>query len=101
MKKADVERIDENLGKEICQKAGINLMAIASIRKFGETYSADLKLLDHRKTEYLTTARAEARGQESIPDLIDELAEKTRKALKEREAEIRATSRRKSWIRYY
>lgn len=88
LQKGDVTRIDERLGKEICQQAGINLMAVASIRKFGQTYSVDLKLLDHPKNEYLVTAKAEARGQESIPGLIDKLAEETRKGLREREAEI-------------
>jgi serine/threonine protein kinase/predicted Zn-dependent protease len=94
LQKAEIDHIDESLGKEICQKAGINVMAIASIRKFGERYSADLKLLDHQKNEYLVTAKSEAHGQENIPELIDNLAEETRKALKERENEIQAASRR-------
>ncbi len=98
LQKGDVTRIDERLGKEICEQVGINLMVVASIRKFGQTYAVDLKLLDHQKNEYLVTAKAEARGQESIPDLIDKLAEETRKGLKEREAEIQATSRKTATV---
>jgi predicted Zn-dependent protease/TolB-like protein len=98
LQKEGIQRIDESLGKEICRQAGVNFMAIASIRKFGQNYSVDLKLLDHRKNEYLVTAKAQAQGQESIPGLIDKLAEETRKGLQEREDEIQATSRRTATV---
>ena len=39
--KANVEHIDESLGREICSRANINTLAMASIRKFGTIYAID------------------------------------------------------------
>ncbi len=94
LQKQDVERIDESLGREICRFAGIELMATASVRKFGRLYTVDLKVLDRKNNHYLVTASSQGEGKERIPDLIDELAKKTREGLKERQSEIRASSRK-------
>jgi tetratricopeptide (TPR) repeat protein len=93
MDKEDVDRIDEALGREICQKAKVSAMAIAAIRKFGEVYSIDLKVLDPQDNEYLFTAKVDGKGQESIPSLIDQLSEQTRKGFKEHVAEISVARR--------
>ncbi len=91
MGKADVERIDEAIGKEICSKAGIGALVTASIQKFGKLYIIDLKVLDPSKNEYLFTAKEEGEGQESIPGMLDKLSEKTRAGLKEKTDEIRTS----------
>jgi len=80
--KSEVERIDESLGKEIAQQANIDALVTASIRKFGKLYTIDLKVLDTRTNEYLFTTKEEGEGQESIPGLIDALAEQTRSNLR-------------------
>ena len=90
--KADVDRIDETLGREICQQANVKAMAIASIKKLGRIYTVDLKIFDLEKNEYLFTAREDGEGQESILSIIDILSEKTRREFKERASEIRAHS---------
>ncbi|MFQ5885126.1 MAG: tetratricopeptide repeat protein, partial [Thermoplasmata archaeon] len=92
--KGDVERIDETLGREICKQANVNALLMASVRKFGQRYTIDLKVLDPQKDEYLFTAREEGEGQENIPSMIDKLAQKTRVGLKEKAAEIHAASRK-------
>lgn len=94
----DVERIDEVLGREIGRKAQLNALAIASVRKFGEIYTTDLKVIDPQKDEYLFTASAEGRGQECVPAVIDSISRKTRAGLEERLSEIQATSRKVSDI---
>ena len=86
----DVEFIDEKLGREICKHANIQALAIASIRKLGNRYAIDLKVLDPRKDEYLFTAKEEGDGQESVFSMIDKLAEKTRAGLKEKAEQIHA-----------
>ncbi len=91
MGKADIERIDESVGKEICAKAGIGALVTASIQKFGKLYIIDLKVLDPSKNEYLFTAKEEGEGQESIPGMLDKLSEKTRAGLKEKADEIKAS----------
>ncbi len=94
----DVDRIDEVLGREIGRKAQLNALAIASVRKFGEIYTTDVKVLDPQKDEYLFTASAEGRGQECIPAVIDIISKKTRIGLEEKLSEIQATSRKVSDI---
>jgi tetratricopeptide (TPR) repeat protein/predicted Ser/Thr protein kinase len=94
MGKQEVDRIDETLGRAICQRANVNAMAIASVRKLGRRYAIDLKVLDPQKDEYLFTTKEEDEGQESIFAMIDRLAEKTREALKEKETEVQAASQK-------
>jgi pentatricopeptide repeat protein len=89
----DVDHIDERLGREICRHADLNALVIASIRKFGQLYTIDLKVLDPDKDEYLFTTKEEGQGQESIPSMMDRLSEKTRIGLREKAEEIRLTSR--------
>jgi serine/threonine protein kinase/tetratricopeptide (TPR) repeat protein len=94
MGKKDVNRIDESLGRQICQQANIGAMVVASIRKFGKLYTIDLKVVDPNKNEYLFTAKEEAEGQESIPTMLDKLSEKTRVGLKERVTQVKETSQK-------
>jgi len=92
MGKKDIERIDESLGRQICQHANISAMVVASIRKFGKLYTIDLKVVDPNKNEYLFTAKEEAEDQESIPSMLDKLSEKTRIGLKERVTQVKESS---------
>ncbi|HLB00236.1 MAG TPA: protein kinase, partial [Bacteroidota bacterium] len=92
MGKADVDKIDESVGKEICSKAGIGALVTASIRKLGKLYIIDLKVVDPSKNDYLFTAKEEGEGQESIPRMLDNLSEKTRAGLKEKADEIKKSN---------
>jgi len=92
MGKEDVERIDEALGRELCQQAGVNAMALASVKKFGRIYTLDLKLLDTEKNEYIFAAREQGEGQESVLTMIDNLAIRTRQEFNEQPDAIQATS---------
>jgi DNA-binding winged helix-turn-helix (wHTH) protein/Flp pilus assembly protein TadD/TolB-like protein len=94
MGKGNTDRIDESLGREICSRANVTALVMASIRKFDQLYTIDLKVLDRQKNEYLFTAKQEGIGKASIPGMIDRLSEETRVALKERTAEARRTSQR-------
>jgi tetratricopeptide (TPR) repeat protein len=70
----DVTRIDESLGQRICDAAGVRALVIPTVRRFGDLYTIDLKVLDTRSHRYVYTAREEGRGPESIPHMIDEVA---------------------------
>ena len=94
MGKTDVDRIDEALGREICGRANVNALVLASIRKFDQLYTLDLKILDPLRNEYLFTAKEEGEGKASIPSMIDRLSDKTRIGLKEKVAEIQAAKRK-------
>ena len=90
--RADAERIDEQLGREICKHASVGALVLASIRRFGDLYAIDLKVLDPIKNEHLFTASEQGKGKESIPAMIDRLSERTRAGLHEKADEIRAAS---------
>jgi len=88
--KKDVDNINEKMGMEICKQANIGALAVASIRKLGNRYAIDLKVIDPHKNEHLVTAKEEENGQEKIFAMIDRLAEKTRKGLNEKAEELQA-----------
>ncbi|MFL5406073.1 MAG: protein kinase domain-containing protein, partial [Myxococcales bacterium] len=90
--RGDVERIDEALGREICKQANADALVLAGIRRFGEVYAIDVKVLDPVKNEYLFTTGEQGKGKESIPAMIDRLSARTRAGLREKAEEIRAAS---------
>ena len=91
---AEIDRIDEALGRQICNQANVDNLAIASIRKFGRVYTIDFKVLDVKENEYLFTTSVQGEGQESVPSMIDRLSDRTRKGLKEKSADIQVASRK-------
>ncbi len=92
--KNDVVHIDEPLGREICQQANVNALVTASIHKFDQLYTIDVKVLDLQKNEYFFAAKENGQGKASIPAMIDRLAEKARVGLKEKGSEIQTTNQR-------
>jgi tetratricopeptide (TPR) repeat protein/predicted Ser/Thr protein kinase len=70
----EATRIDESLGQRICDAADVRALVIPTVRRFGDLYTIDLKVLDTRNHRYIYTAREEGRGLESIPHMIDEVA---------------------------
>jgi len=91
--KSNVSTVDEKLGREICQRADINALVLASIRQFGDLYSVDLKILDIDKDEYLYTTNVQSKGKMNIPGLIDKISKQTRISLAEKAEEIEKTQR--------
>ncbi|HLL55569.1 MAG TPA: adenylate/guanylate cyclase domain-containing protein, partial [Myxococcaceae bacterium] len=87
-----VDRIDEVLGRELCQHARANALVLGTVRRFGELYTLELKVLHPSRNEYLFTAREQGKGKESLPAMLDKLSEATRVALRENQAEIRKAS---------
>jgi len=84
----DIEMVDEALGKEMCLFAGIDALVTASIRRFGNLYTIDLKILDTQRDEYIFTAKEEGYGHESIPSMLDQLSDKVHTGLRERAPSI-------------
>jgi predicted Ser/Thr protein kinase len=79
----DATGIDEALGQRICQATGTDALVIPTIRRFGDLYTIDLKIMNTRTHKYIYTTRREARGQENIPEMIDALARGIRIDLRE------------------
>ena len=91
--KPDIDKVDEKLGVEICERADINTLVLTSIRQFGDLYSVDLKILDVDKNEYLYTTNVQAEGKKNIPDLIDKISKQTRISLAEQAEEVEKNQR--------
>jgi eukaryotic-like serine/threonine-protein kinase len=92
--KENAPKIDEQLGRDICKKANVNALILATIRKFDQLYTIDLKVLDPEKNEYLFTTKQQATGKASVPNMIDKLSEETRSGLNEKAAEIQKANRK-------
>ncbi len=91
MGKDAAARIDEPLGREIAARAGARALLIASVHRFDRTYAIDLKALDPETSRYLFAAKEEGSGKGSVPGMIDRLSDRVRRALRERDAEIRTS----------
>ncbi len=89
--KPDAPRIDESAARAVGRRAGVRALLLASIRKLGTTYAAELRAVDPRKDEYLFTVRDEADTANGLLPLIDRLSERTRIALSEPDAEVKAS----------
>ncbi len=85
--------IDESLGQRICDAAGVDALVIPTIRRFGDLYTIDLKIMNTRTHKYIYTTRREGRGQESIPHLIDEIARDIRIDLRDTSEAVEQTAR--------
>ena len=92
----NVERIDEGAGRAICKAANISVLAIGTVKKFGELYTVDLKVIDVQNDKHLFAAKADGKGKEAIPFLIDVIAERTRVKLKEPLKKIQASKQKVS-----
>jgi tetratricopeptide (TPR) repeat protein len=89
---ADPARIDEQVGQEIAQLAGARALLLATVHRFGEVYSLELKALAPGQSDYLFTLQEKAQGREALPEAVDRIAEGARRRLDERRGDLRATS---------
>lgn len=81
-------RIDEALAREVGRKAGVRALLVASIRKLGEIYTAELQAIDPEKDEYLFTFREQARTKDELLPLIDRLSDRVRLGLREEARDV-------------
>ena len=54
--KENIQKIDEKLGLEIANKAGIKVLVLASVKKFDQLYNIDLKVIDPIADKLLISA---------------------------------------------
>jgi len=106
----DVEVIDEPVARQVARHAGLDALVEASIRKFGNVYTIDLKIMDPDRAEYIFTANEEGEGQESVPRMLDRLSERIRtdfrgerieRAPEQRQVEDMITSNLQAYHHYY
>lgn len=89
--RGEATSIDEALGQRICEAAGVDALVIPTIRRFGDLYSIDLKVMDTRRHNYILTIKEEGRGLESIPHMVDAVAREIRIDLRETSESVART----------
>jgi len=83
------EKVDEALGREVARQAGARALLVATIHRFEDLYTIDVKALDPSSATYLFSLEERGRGKSGIPGLIDRISDRTREQLSERTDEIR------------
>jgi len=86
-----LERIDEVVGREVGRAAGARALLVLAVRRFDQVYTLELRALDPRKDEYLFSLKELAPGKSSIPEVLDRLSERARRALNEEDADVAAS----------
>jgi serine/threonine protein kinase/tetratricopeptide (TPR) repeat protein len=75
MGKKDIEYIDSDLGFELCRQAGIESLITGTMRKAGDMFALDVRILDVETKELRKSAAARGKGEESILSTqVDELS---------------------------
>ena len=77
----EAERIDELLGREIGQRAGVRALLLGSVRRLGETFVVELRAIDPNGDEYLFSGRDQAQSKSQVLALIDRIAARARQNL--------------------
>jgi tetratricopeptide (TPR) repeat protein len=90
--RGDATRIDEALGQRICEAAGVDVLVIPTIQRFGDLYTIDLKVMDVRRHNYIFTSKEEGRGLESIPHMVDAIARDIRIDMRETSESVAGTA---------
>jgi tetratricopeptide (TPR) repeat protein len=86
------DHIDESLAREVGRQVHAKALLLASLHRFDQLYTLELRAVDPAADEYLFTVREEGRGKASIPAMIDRLSERARRKLRERRADVRASA---------
>ena len=83
MRRTDVKRVDETIGREIALREGIKGLLACGISKVGENYSLTARIVDPDKQTAVFSDSSRAKNKEEVLGSLDELARKVRRALGE------------------
>jgi tetratricopeptide (TPR) repeat protein len=89
--KGDIEFINSDLGFELCQKDGVEVIVLGLVSKSGNTFVTDAKVLDVGTKKLLGTANSRGDSPDSIfKNQIDELSRQIAKSVGLSERRIEA-----------
>jgi eukaryotic-like serine/threonine-protein kinase len=91
MKRPDIQRISEAVGREIAEREGIKVLLVPSITGIASTYMLSASLQDPRTASTVKSEIVRAQTKEKVLDALDELARSIRRDLGE---SVGAISRR-------
>jgi tetratricopeptide (TPR) repeat protein len=93
MKKENATRIDESLGREICQRENLQVLLTGSIDRAGQVFQITVRGLDPLRGSLLFAENERFVRQDEFFDKVDALAKKVRTDLGESLERIQGTSR--------
>lgn len=82
MGRPPTQRIDENTGREICQREGLQGLLLGSIVRLGRTYVLMARTQSPSGAD-IVTAQASAASADEVPAHVDKIAETVRRKLGE------------------
>ena len=88
MRRTDVKKVDETIGREIALREGIKGLLTCDISKVGESYLLTARIVDPAKQTVVFSDSSRATGKEEVLGSLDELASQVRRALGESMAKI-------------
>jgi tetratricopeptide (TPR) repeat protein len=93
MKKEDVTRIDESLGREICQRENLQVLLTGSIEHIGRVFQIKVRAVNPTQGSLLFAEEERFDQKDKFFDKADELTKRVRKDLGESLVGIEKTSR--------
>lgn len=93
MKRSDVTRIDENLGREICRRENLQVLLTGSIEHIGQSFQITVRAVDPVRGNLLFAEKERFDSKDEFFERVDAAARKTRKDLGESLARIEESSR--------
>jgi eukaryotic-like serine/threonine-protein kinase len=93
MQKKNVARVDEVLGREICQRENVQVLLVSSIRSSGGRFQIIVRAEDPATGNLRFVESEQFTRKEELFDRVDHLAARTRKDLGESLAGIKENSR--------
>jgi eukaryotic-like serine/threonine-protein kinase len=93
MKKADALRIDEALGREICQRENLQVLLAGSIERMGQAFQITVRALDPAQGSLLFAEQERFDREDQFFEKADGLAKRMRKDLGESLDRIEKSSR--------
>ena len=109
MRRPDVKKVDETIGREIALREGIKGLLVCDIGKVGENYLLTARIVDPVKQTAVFSDSSRAKGKEEVLGSLDEMARRVRQALGESMTKIseqrmpllRATTSSLEALKYY
>jgi len=93
MKKEGVPRLDETLGREICQRENLQVLLTGSIERMGQVFQIVVRGLDPLRGNLLFAEKERFERKDQFFDKVDSLANKVRRDLGESLGGIEKSSR--------
>jgi len=93
MKKGDIKYINEEIGREIAIREGVQIYLVPGISRVGTQYILTVKIQDVKTADTLRSEVLYAKNQDEIIGKLDELTKKTRRILGESRYKISEQSK--------